>query len=103
MVSSAVLIGSGIDTLKAKSDYDELKTGRTAKEQQQLIDDGVYKTDRTNVVIGITAGLAVVTGVVALTAIDWKPAPKPAGPGRPPRASFRLRVGAGGGSVDANF
>ena len=107
LVSTTVLVASGIDVLKAKSDYDELKKGRSAKDQQQLIDDGVFKTTRTNVVIGITAGLAVVTGVVALTAIDWKPASDPSAKGKAGKASvsagLRMRLGPGGASLDGRY
>jgi tetratricopeptide (TPR) repeat protein len=99
-ISGTFLIASGIDVLRAKSDYEDLKKGRSAEEQQQLIDEGVGKTDRTNVLIGVTGGLALVTGIVALTAIDWGGHDKP---GAPPKASASVRVGPGGAWILGRF
>jgi hypothetical protein len=103
--SAAFLIASGIDVLRARSDYDELKIGRSAEDQQQLIDQGRSKTDRTNALVGVTAGLAVATTFVAIFAIDWQQHPKrsPAGTSEPARPSARVVAGPGGASFEARF
>jgi len=62
-----LMIGFGVDTLVARADYDAL----TKNEQFLFYDQGKFKQDRTNVTIGITGGLALVTGAIALFAIDW--------------------------------
>ncbi len=99
-IAGTFLIASGIDVLRAKSDYEDLKKGRSAEEQQQLIEEGVGKTDRTNVLIGVTGGLALVTGIVALTAIDWSSHDKPASPAK---TSARVFVGPRGAVLEARF
>lgn len=100
-ISGTFLIASGIDVIRAKSDFEELKKGRSTEEQQALIEAGVGKTDRTNVLIGVTGGLALVTGIVALTAIDWGGHDKPAG--KPATSSGRVFVGPGGVGLEARF
>ncbi len=103
--SAAFLVASGIDVLRARSDYDELKNGRSAEDQQQLIDQGRGKTDRTNALVGVTAGLAVATTFVAIFAIDWQRPPKspPARSSEPSRPSARVLVGPGKASFEARF
>ncbi len=62
-----LVIWSGTDTLVARAQYDELSKA----DQRLLYDQGKQKQDRTNVLIGVTAGLGLVTGAVAIFAIDW--------------------------------
>lgn len=80
VVSGAILLWSGIDVLQAKSDYDQQRSSLSVDDQQTLIDEGRSKTDRTNVLIGITGALGVAT-VVTLIFTDFGskqdvPAPK---------------------------
>jgi hypothetical protein len=58
-----VTVWSGLDTLKARDDYRDSNT-RTDWEQ------GKDREKRTNILIGATAGAAVITGVVAFFT-DW--------------------------------
>jgi tetratricopeptide (TPR) repeat protein len=62
-----LVIWSGADTLVARAQYDELSKA----DQFLLYDQGKLKQDRTNVLIGVTGGLALVTGAIAVFAIDW--------------------------------
>lgn len=64
-VSLGVTIWSGLDTNGARSDFDASPT-------QTKLDDGRGKETRTNVLIGVTAGVAVLTGVTAAFLVDWK-------------------------------
>ena len=68
VLAGALTIASGADTLIARSDYLDIPEDERTERQY---DDGKLKQDRTNVMIGVTAGLAVVTTTVALFAIDW--------------------------------
>ncbi len=94
-VSGAFLIASGVDTLMAKSQYDTLKVGRTPSEQQDLIDQGVGKTNRTNALIGVTAALGITTGVLLIFTDYGSSAKK--------TASFDLEVGATSASLRGRF
>ncbi len=67
-----LLIWSGADTLVARSQYDELAPA----DQAAVYDQGKLKQDRTNVILGVTAGLGLLTTALAVFAIDW-------GEGRP--------------------
>ena len=62
-----LVIWSGADTLVARDQYDKLSKA----DQYLLYDQGKLKQDRTNVLIGVTGGLALVTGAIAVFAIDW--------------------------------
>ncbi|MBX3229299.1 MAG: hypothetical protein KIT84_18240 [Labilithrix sp.] len=56
---------SAIDVQNQKAKFDEDRS-------QQNLDDGKSKQLRTNVLLGFTAGFAVLTGVVAVVLVDWK-------------------------------
>lgn len=71
-LGGALVIWSGADTLYARAQYDSLPDADKALTYEQ----GKFKQDRTNVLIGVTSALAVTTGCLALFAIDW-------GAGRP--------------------
>jgi hypothetical protein len=67
-LAGALTIASGVDTQIARSQYLDIPEDERTQAQY---DDGKFKQDRTNVLIGVTAGLALVTGAVAIFAIDW--------------------------------
>lgn len=68
VLAGALTIASGVDTLVARGQYLDIPEDERTVAQY---DDGKFKQDRTNVMIGVTAGLAVVTTAVAVFAIDW--------------------------------
>jgi hypothetical protein len=65
-VSAGFLIWSGVDTLGQRSTFD-------ANPTQANLDAGKSDQTRTNVLLGVTLGLAVLTGVAAIFLVDWKP------------------------------
>jgi hypothetical protein len=84
-----ITIWSGLDTLQQKDTFDKNPT-------QANLDSGKDKELRTNVLIGATAAVGVVTAVTALFLIDWK------GHGSKetkPDESPSVQVGAGVGSL----
>jgi hypothetical protein len=80
-VALGITIGLGVDTLNAKSTYDAAQT-------QENLDAGRAKQTRTNVLLGVTLGLAALTGAAAIFLVDWGGSSKGA-----------AKVGAGLGSV----
>ena len=64
-VTAGFLVWSGVDTLNQRSTFDAAPT-------QANLDTGKSDQLRTNVLLGVTLGLAVVTGVVAIFFVDWK-------------------------------
>ncbi len=68
VLAGALTVASGVDTLVARGQYLDIPEDERTQRQY---DDGKLKQDRTNVMIGVTAGLALVTTSVALFAIDW--------------------------------
>ena len=64
-VAAGFLIGSGLDTVGQRSTFD-------ANPTQANLDTGRADETRTNVLLGVTLGLAVLTGVAAIF-VDWKP------------------------------
>jgi hypothetical protein len=65
-VAAGFLVWSGVDTLGQRSTFDASPT-------QANLDTGKSDELRTNVLLGVTLGLAVVTGVIAIFLVDWKP------------------------------
>jgi hypothetical protein len=65
-VMLGVTIGSGIDTLNARSAFDAAPT-------QARLNDGRAKQARTNVFVSVTAGVAAVTAAMAIWFVDWGP------------------------------
>ncbi len=93
----AVTVWSGLDTLKARDDYRETKT-------RQDWQDGKDREKRTNILIGATAGAAVITGVLAFFT-DWSGA-TPASSGgvsKPIQVSSHWTPGGGLMSVNGSF
>lgn len=93
-------IASAVDTASKRADFE-------AEPSPPLAEAGEAAQLRTNALIGVTAGLAVITGVVGLFVVDWgddagasSPPPARAGLG-PPR--IRLSVGPLGASLRASF
>jgi hypothetical protein len=79
-------IWSGLDTLSARAEFDLLPT-------QSNLDAGRGKQTRTNVLLGVTLGLAALTGTAAVFFVDWSK-----GSGAPP-VEGETKVGLGLGSV----
>jgi len=61
---AGIAVWSGVDTLNAKNEFDAAPT-------QSQLDSGHGKETRTNVLIGASAGLLVLTGVAAVWLVDW--------------------------------
>jgi hypothetical protein len=78
-----ITVWSGIDTLNAKSDYDALPN-------QENLDIGRGKQTRTNVLLGVTLGVAALTGAAAVFFVDW---------GKRGPLEGEAKVGLGLGSV----
>lgn len=63
-VLTGVTVWSGLDTVAGANEYERMPT-------QALLDDGRARELRTNVLIGVTAGVAVGTALVGIFATDW--------------------------------
>jgi hypothetical protein len=85
--AGGTLIWSGLDTNAAREDYDTAPT-------REGLDDGLSRQLRTNVLIGVTAGLGVVTAALGVFATDW---------GGGAVESARLVVGPGSVRVEGTF
>jgi hypothetical protein len=80
VAAGAVTIWSGLDTLaQRRSFYDE--------PSQEKLDDGRDKQTRTNILLGATIGVGVLTAAAAIFLVDWKGRPK------------NVEVGVGPGSI----
>jgi tetratricopeptide (TPR) repeat protein len=78
-VALGLTIASGVDTLEAKSSYEN--TGSPS------VSEGLYKQDRTNVLFWSTVGLGAVTAAVGIFLVDFR------------RGSSSARVGFGPGTA----
>lgn len=85
-----VTIWSGLDTVKARDEFDQKATKTEADKEA-----GLAKQTRTNVFIGATAVVGLLTTGVALFATDWSGGKKKEG--------ARLRVGPGSFLVEGTF
>jgi hypothetical protein len=63
-VAGGLAIASGLDTRSKRDDFLDDRT-------QPRLDDAFASQTRTNVMIGTTAGLGVITGVIAIFFTDW--------------------------------
>jgi hypothetical protein len=91
-----VTIWSGLDTMAYRDTFDKNRT-------QANLERGNAKQLRTNVLIGATAGVAVLTTVAAIWFVNWKgngPANAANVSGRP---SVRAGLGAGSLLVTGTF
>jgi hypothetical protein len=82
LVLAGVTTWSGLDTVSKLHDFESTPT-------QDALDDGRGKQTRTNVLIGVTAGVAVLTAAAAIFLVDWK--------------SDTTRVGIGPSGVFGSF
>ncbi len=64
LVSLGLTIASGVDTLHARDEFVRAPTA-------EKLEGGHDKQTRTNVLIGVTAGLFVLTSASALVFVDW--------------------------------
>lgn len=78
VAGAGVLTYSGIDTINKKNDFQEYVSGLgsgapgfTRDAAQSKLDEANRAQDRTNILIGVTVGVAVVTTVAALFFTDW--------------------------------
>lgn len=67
VVAGGLLIGSGVETVLAYDKYEALSDA----DKRATYDQGKFQQDMTNVLIGVTSGLAAVTAAVGVFAIDW--------------------------------
>lgn len=67
VVAGGVTVWSGLDTAAARRDWDTAPT-------QQKLDAGRTKMTRTNVLLGATVGLGVLTAAAAIFVVDWRAA-----------------------------
>lgn len=65
-----VTLWSGFDTLSQRRKFDD-------DPSETNLDDGRSKQLRTNVLIGATAGAAMITGALAIFLVDWSGRPSP--------------------------
>jgi hypothetical protein len=80
VAAGAATIWSGLDTLaQRRSFYDD--------PSQEKLDDGRDKQTRTNILLGATIGVGVLTAAAAIFLVDWKGRPK------------SVEVGVGPGSI----
>lgn len=84
-------IWSGLDTLDQRSAFDKAPT-------QDNLDAGRSKELRTNVFIGVTAGVAALTVAAAIFLVDWKGSKKEA-----PPVTAQVGFGPGSFSVQGTF
>ncbi len=88
-IAGGFLIWSGIDTTNQRSTFD-------ANPTQANLDTGKSDQTRTNVLLGVTLGLGVLTGVMAIF-VDWK------GSKKTEAAHVRFVPGLGGGMIEGTF
>jgi hypothetical protein len=70
-VAGGITVWSGIDTIKNPGE-DRVRTECLAGDTScPVYQEGRKRQLRTNVLIGVTAGLGVATGVLAAVGIDW--------------------------------
>lgn len=81
VVAGGLTVASALDTRSQKETFD-------AQRSQENLDAGKDKQLRTNILLGITGGVALLTGVAAIFLVDWKG-----------RAGENVTVGAGPGSL----
>lgn len=85
--AGAAVIAGGLTVLSALDTSSQKKTFDADRTQENL-DAGKDKQLRTNVLLGVTGGLVVLTGVAAIFLVDWKG-----------KSGDAVKVGVGPGSL----
>jgi hypothetical protein len=93
VLAGGFMIWSGVDTTSQRNTFNASPT-------QANLDTGRSDEARTNVLVGITAGLAVVTGVLAIF-VDWKGTKKTEATSA--KSTIRFVPGIGGGMLEGSF
>ncbi|XYH98549.1 hypothetical protein ACMHYB_01945 [Sorangium sp. So ce1128] len=75
-LGAGLTVASGLDTLAARDAFDAAPT------EENLV-AGRSKQRRTNVLLGASIGLGVLTGAAAIWLVDWGTPPAPPSPARP--------------------
>lgn len=88
--AGGVTIWSGLDTLELKREFDK------TQDDAALLEKGNAAQDRTNVLIGVTAGLGLLTVVTGIFLVDWRG-------GSSAKSGVHVRPGLGSLSVDGRF
>lgn len=94
VAAGAVLIWSGLDTNAARAEFDKNPT-------QAGLEDGQNRQLRTNILIGVTAGLAAITVPIAVFT-EWGGGAE-ASPSAPTRPAAWLRAGPGGFALEGRY
>lgn len=89
-VAGGITVWSGVDTVNNPGADKVEEECRGQGESCQLYQEGLSKQRRTNILIGVTAGLGVATLVVGLFATDWSGGKSASAPAE---AAKRLRPG----------
>ena len=84
---AGITVWSGLDTLQQKDAFDRAPS-------QNNLDVGRDKQSRTNVLLGVTAGVAAATAVTAIVLVDWRGSPS-----REKDTQPRVQLGASAGSI----
>ncbi len=92
-VLAGVTIWSGLDTNKARSDFNAHPT-------QQGLDAGKGKQTRTNILLGATAVVGVATAAIGIFATDWKGKAKK---DEHPESHMAFGLGPGSVSLSGSF
>jgi len=85
--AGAAVVAGGLTVLSALDTTNQKETFDAARSQENL-DAGKDKQLRTNILLAVTGGITVLTGVAAIFLVDWKG-----------RAGENVKVGAGPGSL----
>lgn len=85
VLSTSLLIWSGVDTENARNEFD-------ANPTRDGLEDGRYRQARTNVLVATTTILATATALVGAFGVDWTFGAKPSG-GPPSTGSIKVRLG----------
>lgn len=86
-VGAGVTVAAGVLTILSGLDTESQKTKFDGEPSQQNLDSGKSRQLRTNVLLGVTGGLALLTGAAALWGVEWK------------RRDVNAKVGFGPASV----
>ncbi|MDF3070872.1 MAG: uncharacterized protein K0R38_6473 [Polyangiaceae bacterium] len=103
-VLGGVTVWSGIDTINNPgADRVRQECGeRMQREDCDLYQEGLSKQRRTNVLIGVTAGAAAITGLIGLVLTDWSAKSETSSAQRlRPRVNVAPYAGVDGGGLQA--